>query len=457
MENLPESNSINRCSFINTLFWGLLIIFINIKIENFDISNDILGLLIVIYGLYKLRNVSKMFSKALIFSLFSLVLQIFCTIFYFSIYSVEPVYYISSLLIGLVISACMTYFILSGLAEIAANQKLDKISSRLKGVIPVYLISLFLSALTIFLAEIAIVFLFVCFLLYVFILSQIRSAYKNIDDTFSDQTSVKGRFLKTITLALIVCLLPSALGVGIIAFSENISVETTQYNKNDVSIELKLISETRKRIIDLGVESYVVEDMPDSEIYIYKNVEKVQKCGEEEFDCDGGKLRVIQYVSRLDSEENRYMAYYKWLKSPTLAHAEAIGIMLFNKQQQDLVFMNQSKFSSVNLYDIENGNKTYISKDVEVNEGLQNSVKKFKLPNDKQADNYRGYLAFNAKTSQADWSFTNVFYYIHQSTIFNNKGKDIINFNDEKQSFSLNNENFMFKEYNVVTNVDSFY
>lgn len=452
MDDSIEIKNFERSSAINKVFWGLLLLFINFKIGSFDIFNDTLGLLILIVGLNSLRKSYKIFSKALFLALFLFGIQIFNSVFKFSLYATRQEYLTSIFLFGLIINIIMICIILVGFSELADLQNLVELSNKIKKGLFIYIISVILVVFSFLFSKLAIIFLVVCVILYIYILIQIRSSYNQIDTIILKQMeeSNKTKRLNIFVTILLFCVISISAAVGLTALHEITNVKTSVYVRNDLSDNLTLVSTTRAKMIDLGMDENFVKDMPDSEIENYNDINSVQKCDSQEFKCDGGVLQISQYVCGLGKGYYRFCVYYHWNQKPKFAHKEAIGMNLYSNEI--FVFLNESKFSSLNLYDI--GENTYSSEDI-TSYTPRRTVKSFILVQKQHADNYRGYMAFNMKRSrELAGGINNVFYYIHQSTIFNNSGKELIDINRDKQSFKVVDDTRFYKAYNIMAYVE---
>jgi len=62
-------------SGLNNIFWGFILIFLDFKINNFDILPDFLGLIIILIGIGKLTSLSDHFLKAKPFAVISLLIS----------------------------------------------------------------------------------------------------------------------------------------------------------------------------------------------------------------------------------------------------------------------------------------------------------------------------------------------------------------------------------------------
>ncbi|MHB1454661.1 MAG: hypothetical protein ACYCYM_12020 [Saccharofermentanales bacterium] len=442
-----------RYSSINALFWGFFLVFIDINILSFDVLNDVFGLILIIFGLRKLSGLSGNFVKGFNFALIHLAWQIFRTILNLSTVAKQNDILIATTVVGFIVNLLMTYFVIKGLAELASRQDLNDLSNRLKTGFVIYLLSMVLGVASIFIMQIAIVFWITAIILFIYLLKQIRSAYNTIADIDEEEQGTPSKTKNRTAVALLLSvILPIALGIGLIGITETNIVEVQPFVKWDYPDDQIVILSIRSKMVDLGFQPNVVDSMPDSEILYYENIVSVQSCQSEVFNCGGGKLMVSQYVSSYDFQNYRYTVYYEWIKKPVLAHAEALGIVL--NDSIEIEHLKQTAFSSLNLFDIQDGTgeiQSYTSADITISQNVLHTAKKFNLPSKKGAQNFRGYIASNIQVSEnRPWAYNNMFYYIHQNTIFNNRGTDLINFNENKTSFSYETKDVFFDEYNVM-------
>ncbi|MHB1484297.1 MAG: hypothetical protein ACYCYI_06490 [Saccharofermentanales bacterium] len=430
-----------------------MIIFIDINIGSFDILNDIFGLIIVLYGLSKLKEISIDFSKALIFAQINIAWQILLTILRFSLLLNRSEIMMLTTGIDITVNILLIYYILSGLEGMAEDQNLDNLQSSLRYGSVFYILFIIITAVTGLISPIAIIFMVLSFFFYIYILILIRRSYNSIDQTYYKDISGKPTaMLNNIKTLLLVVLMPIIFGLGAIILSETYNIEIVPFNKNDAMHDQKSIDAIRANLSDSGFEKNELEILPDSEILKYQDIQKVQINRSQEIDCDGGILVISQYVSNYDLINYRYTIFYRWAKKPKFAHAETIGIVMNNKGIKNL---NQTGFSSGNLFDIKGKDgkiQTFGAKDISNSQNNLHIAKKFKLANMSSAYNYRGYFASNIQIAANNnpWQYTNSFYYIHQSSIFNNRKTDILNFNNNKESFSSEEEDYFFKEYDRI-------
>ena len=178
-----ETNTVfasERLPTVNALFWGLLIVFIDINLGDFDIVSDLLGLLIVTIALFRLRPYSKRFRQGFFCSLSALSFQVFDTLRLFPSDRTQPVLSGVFYVMGLLLSILVLFLILSGLAQLAERQQLPSLGERLRHSFIFYCITTLLTLAFSGITVLAIAVLIFCFVFYIMILRGIRSAYRSL-------------------------------------------------------------------------------------------------------------------------------------------------------------------------------------------------------------------------------------------------------------------------------------
>lgn len=142
-------------SSINKLFWGLLLVLLDVKINQLDILPDIIGYLIVVSGLNQLQPHSKYFLKAKILANILVFVSI-AAIFQapdIPISEFVPSNY--SLLVLLFSTAsgllhiALIFFAVHGLMELAVHHNLLELSAISYNRLAIYLVFSFLALATI--------------------------------------------------------------------------------------------------------------------------------------------------------------------------------------------------------------------------------------------------------------------------------------------------------------------
>jgi hypothetical protein len=117
-------------SGLNLIFWGYLLVFLDFKINNFDILPDFLGYILILVGIGSLLSFSVNFSNARPFAIIALILSFFD--FYQINISLNNLQSIPSglailwgILLGVadcVFDMLLLYFLIRGMAEIARSR-----------------------------------------------------------------------------------------------------------------------------------------------------------------------------------------------------------------------------------------------------------------------------------------------------------------------------------------------
>lgn len=124
--NFSETSRPKRLdlSGINTIFWGLMLVFLDFRINNFDLLPDFLGFIIVLVGLMNLSSLSGAFIKAKPYAAVSLILSLpdLYNISFRSNY-VPGWFWIYIIVVGLIslyVNIMLYFYIISGIKEVAA-------------------------------------------------------------------------------------------------------------------------------------------------------------------------------------------------------------------------------------------------------------------------------------------------------------------------------------------------
>jgi hypothetical protein len=431
-----------RSRHINYIFWGLMLAFIDINIGGFDILNDSLGLLIVTWGLYCLRGVSRKFSYAMWLALADFAWTLVCFVIGFGLVADRWAVF-TFLLIGAgVLNTAMLWCIMSALSEQALAQGRESLASRLKHGVILYLITWVLSYGALAFSALVLMIIVICFVIYCVILCQIRAAYQHLDAArFTGvQTALQP---KPLLMFLLLGGLSMGVGIGSVAWVEYSPIETERYERDSAGLD---VADIRAKLQALGVAQAIAEDLPDSELDHYRSVETVQP-GQVRFNGNVNDLEITLYYCWLGKQNYRILWCYTWLQTPKPAHAEAMG---FSANNHDVLPLHENSVFSLNLFDL-NG-KTYRVSDIQPIEtdhiytsnqdnavdffaqmqvSLQNApdqqTKKFKFPYVSGGDHYRGYLScdLTLASNENDDIHTWWVYYSRQKTIFNNLHQDI--------------------------------
>ena len=182
------------------VFWGLLLVFFDIKIQGFDILLDPLGFLIVIVGLAQLAPRNQRFSRASTAAVVLLVLSILEALFL----SESLVQYVLGNYIGgffiFVISTSANllflYYLCRGIEELSQEKGLYELAKKTRKRWSIYLwtsVALFLASLILrflpmgLVALLGSIMLVIWFVVYLYILLLIREADKSLLVSVAEQ------------------------------------------------------------------------------------------------------------------------------------------------------------------------------------------------------------------------------------------------------------------------------
>lgn len=177
---------------IDKIFWGYLLIFLDFRINNFDLLPDFVGYILIIVGLSRLSYLSDSFDEARIYAWISLILSFLNLFRITNGISEIPgwfwIYYIIGGLIAVVIDILLYNHLISGIQQIAVscgNEEYADKSQRIFNWLVAVIISNFLfGAIVLFLGENAFtVFLTIALIIFslaveIIFLSFLRDVYK---------------------------------------------------------------------------------------------------------------------------------------------------------------------------------------------------------------------------------------------------------------------------------------
>ncbi|KAB2328541.1 hypothetical protein F7731_25295 [Cytobacillus depressus] len=135
-----------KATSINKIFWGLIIVLVDINIVYFDILPDFIGYIIIASGLSHLQTYSPYFSKA---KIFSIILTVFSLVTIFQGPSIpleefQPskkifLIIVFSTILGL-LHLALIYFIVRGLIEMAEQEGFIRLSEMAQKRLYIYII-----------------------------------------------------------------------------------------------------------------------------------------------------------------------------------------------------------------------------------------------------------------------------------------------------------------------------
>lgn len=193
------------------------------------------------------------------------------------------------------------------------------------------------------------------------------------------------------------------------------------FNRPAVAAQVVQTAETGERaaydrLAELGLPKDLLEDLPDDELRHYARARSLQQAANE-WEEDGGRLRLTLYATGLPDGRVRLLTVYQWLEPPRHRYVERLQVRLGGGMVPD-----GTSPASRHLYQRPVYEKTipYAAAPLRTSPaGDAQPRETFPLPSKGTA--LRGYLAFTVRPAAAgtafDWQVQA--YYTHQSSIGN--------------------------------------
>lgn len=436
------------------IIWGLFFLFFNINYLYLNILMPVLGLILLVTGLYQLKKINSIIKSAFYLSIFQCFLLIGGLVIYCTEYntnaSINGIYgLISSFFI-----LFLLYHVISGLRKIALDMNIIKANSNLKGCILLYFLSIILmlihyinNSLFIFILPLIIIFYITILFKFKGYKNAVTKALNSDEENIPFIPKLTIKYWMVLSLAIII-LITTCFSF---LYSTNApNTDTEIFIINDI-VETEQISDIRAKMLELGFDEVVLNDIPNSEIMKYKGIKNVNKTEQVEI-SDGGELQLISYVCQLEENVIKFLEYYKWIKSPRHCYTDLIG---FSYNNQEFVF--PINYNCVTLFDKkENKNTvTYKANYVEKNNFMPGIAAKFRVLGN-GATNQRGYITFEMLyNSSLTQLYGTVILYVHQSSILNMPYTDSLSFY-RTTGASSNSDDLVFKRY-ILGTMETYY
>lgn len=133
-------------SALNKVFWGLLFVLIDFNINHFDILPDLIGYIIVVFGLNELIPFSHLFSKARVMAIVLAVCSIpaMLMVEINMLDGFQPSEDVFMILIAAtilnLIHLVFIYFLLKGLMELATKSNLSELAAKTQKQLTAYMV-----------------------------------------------------------------------------------------------------------------------------------------------------------------------------------------------------------------------------------------------------------------------------------------------------------------------------
>ncbi len=409
-----------RHNAFSKLFFGLLLTFFNIDIYNLKLITGFIGALLIATAAWQLANENRYFKNAFRFSVFELFLQTLgLLIVCLNIGGVATGFLMAA--VGTICMIGLMYNMFSGLAQLATEQGLFEFSKKLSNCFAVYIWIAILIPIALIVPPIIIIMIPVTIIGLIYILVQVKRLSNNNLDT-SEERALNSRNYVTLFAYLGLTL---ALCLTVIIIKSCPPVHTEVYNRNDS--EQTDVQSIKTKMLELGFDNEVLNDLPDSEIVNYREMSSVQNSVYTN-SSNTETLEITKFVSTFEGGKIRILMYYKWLEGPKQRYRDKMILKLPWGKFAAPNDMNSNGFA---LYDKDskNGLNTYkadfVKRAISGTNGYINSEIDYRVFGE-QASNQRGFFAFDVMRSMPtqELYYNTIIDYYHQKSIFyfeNNK------------------------------------
>lgn len=442
---------------IARIFWGSLFIFFNINFYNLNYITTLFGSILLFTSMWQLRKQNRNLRTAFISIIIQLVIHTIVLANLCSPYSSDLNITITITFISSLNMLIFIYNLFSGLNKMTLiNSEINNCNPFMCGFL--YFIVIIASFIGLAAPPISIIFIPIVLIIFIYILYQ---AHK-LDIAFSEQDGYleEKRLNKNYIKILLSYILLSLIVCFVVVIFSNINIIPSEiYNKNDSNSKVD-INKIKSKMLLVGFDKSILIDLPDSEIIKYQNIRSSHETILNQL-SDGGKLKLVQYVSTLDEDKIRFLVYYKWVKPSKNKFNDVLGI---NIPYSEFAYPNDIDFNNVILYDRNESSGIVTYKSALIDKRVSNynmfyPEMKFKLFNG-DAINQRGFFAINFIASKpVEFAFNTDIKYYHQYNLLNIKYENALDFfgtqNNNLFSLQSNSPNtFVFNTYDFLTQVD---
>ena len=210
----------------------------------------------------------------------------------------------------------------------------------------------------------------------------------------------------------------------------------------------------RDKMLQMNFDPDILNNLPDSEILRYEDVQFIQ-INHEDMQVDGGILRLSICTASFKECNMRVLLYYNWIKAPHHNYTDVISYSL----AEDLVTPNNEVLYSAILS--EKSGEKYNTSALESDYDPFYKSMKFRLWG-KNHKNQLGYIAFNTLWRSVEPMSINIqMNYIHQNSMFNMPYQDNLNiYKDSGDDFmmldtSTQKESPIFQQYSFMALIHS--
>lgn len=437
---------------ISRVFLGLMLLFFNINIFHLNLITTFLGAVLIATAAWQLAGESRYFRNAFILSIIQLGIQVLNFILTCSKKSGSLNVVIALVVIGTADMIALLSNLCSGLSEIAHKQGNIELGRKLSRCSGLYFTTAVMMLFTVFMPQMVYIVILPTIIIFIYILVQVNRLEKvaNNSSNVIKEKRLDGQFY----LMLASCMgLTVLICSAMLIYSNCPDLNAEVYNPND-SNKTADIQGIKSKMLTLGFDKEIVNDLPDSEVANYQNVNSVHSSTNLR-SMDEGTLLISECVSTFENGKQRFLVYYKWNEIPDHQFCDKITVDL----DADLISIpDDFNFIGFGLYDrkTENGVTTFKTgfvQDESDGSGVtpSNLAVEYRVFGANKT-NQRGFFAFNARlvNPRTAFSYNTVVNYSHQKTIFNLNNTFEINTNQQQSAFGEPN-NPVYEKFQLIT------
>lgn len=307
--------------------YGLLFTVLNVPISGYGVDTGIIGSLLLFWPILRLREEDPAFRNAALalwarFALFGI--GVFLN---FTPYHADAWLQTLLALMGVVFQLALVYTSLLGIRHILV--RVGEKEERLVRCSRLFEASVLVSLAGILLPGMLPVCLLLTFGVGIYILTQLRHAIRAIHDSGEELTLAAVGKARPVWLACLL-ILPVCCGGWVLEFTRShpFSAEPAGQSSSPQAEMQRLSMKNR------GFPEKLLEILPDEEVLLYANLYACDT-SEQEFELDGGKLRLTLCAAYLDDVQDfpegglvRMLAAYEWFALPEHRYQDSLLLCL---------------------------------------------------------------------------------------------------------------------------------
>ena len=345
-------------SSLSKLFWGLLLLFFNIRIANLEVFTTSLGILLVTAATWQLSRNNVCLMRAFVLSVAMSVFKVANLVLLCLRQGSEITFSFTSGLTAtgdMNVALCMSllgsagmlvlfYNLFHGLGQIAKLRGNAVMANKLYFCFYAYLVVELLIFFMLIIPVLVLIALVALFAFFIYILVQVyRFGIAENDDEALLERKIGRRFYGALGGSILL-----AVGACITAlFFMNAPPVSSQPYTLSTSVNSKTAA-LRKTLQKLGFNKKILADLPDSEVLHYKGAQSVKSSNYTVGTDDGGKLCMTQCFTQFTAGKVRLLDYYKWEKLPSNRYCD---LFYMDMNSQLISVLPDSDLEGFALYD----------------------------------------------------------------------------------------------------------